>query len=372
MVDGPRALGAEEWDSLRALTDAVFRPGMPEQYPQLFDEANRENLRVCVDGGRCVSHVGMTERGATLFGCSLGVCSVGAVATHPDSRGRGLASACFDDAVDKAARDGMDVMLVSGDRSLYRRRGCLEIGGDAAFTLTPAQAGALDESARLSVTVSLMTDQDLPLVRECYRAEPVRFVRAPDDYHFAQQSGLVMDSACDFWVVRERGAFRAYAVVERRDDGLRVRLLEFAGDRRALLAALPGLIGRVAPAALQWQVARHDGPFRSLCEGAGLAPTPAPSPGTVKLLRFVPLMERMRPRWEELLGARDAARLSFRQSGDQYAFGFGGDTLPADRDRTTRLLFHPAAVSALTPGPCADVLRQILPLPWVWPGINYV
>ncbi len=71
---------------------------MPEQYPHLFNEDNRENLRVCMDGGKCVSHVGMTVRDASLFGCRIKVCCIGAVSTDPEYCGQGLASACFDDA----------------------------------------------------------------------------------------------------------------------------------------------------------------------------------------------------------------------------------------------------------------------------------
>src|SRR5262249_25163248 len=109
-MEGPRALQENEFESLRALTDAVFRPGMPEQYPQLFNADNRENLRVCVDEGLCVSHVGMTERKASLLGCTIQVCCIGAVSTYKEYRGQGLASRCFDDAVAKAFQDGVDLM----------------------------------------------------------------------------------------------------------------------------------------------------------------------------------------------------------------------------------------------------------------------
>src|SRR5260221_13879810 len=101
-MEEPRAVREDEFESLRALTDAVFRPGMPEQYPQLFNADNRENLRVCVDAGRCVSHVGMTQRKASLLGVPIQVCCIGAVCTYQEYRGQGLASRCFEDAIAKS------------------------------------------------------------------------------------------------------------------------------------------------------------------------------------------------------------------------------------------------------------------------------
>lgn len=367
-MEGPRAVRPEEFASLRELTDTVFRTGLVDEYRQLFNEDNVENLRVCVDDGRCVSHVGMTERGASLFGCSIGVCCIGAVATHPDYRGQGLASACFDDAVAKAYGDGMDIMIVSGNRNLYRMRGCLRVGNDTAFTLTK---DALGEDP--SITVEPMADDDLPLVTECYRREPVRFLRPLEDYRYARQTGFVMNRPSDFLVIRQDGAFRGYVIIQRPADG-KARLAELAGDRHAVLAALPEVFRQYGLTELGWQVQRHDHLLRSLCQSRGLPATPTPAAGTVKLINFPQLMERLRPRFEELLGRREAMKLRFRQQDEQYVFAFGDETRVADRDTTTRLLFGAPDDAEVRSGAggLADVLATILPLPTLSYGINYV
>jgi predicted N-acetyltransferase YhbS len=383
MMEGPRGLRKGELESLRAMTDVVFRPNMPEQYPHLFNEANFENLHVCLDDGRCVSHVGMTERGATLFGCPIRVCCIGAVSTHPDYRGQGLASACFDAAVQKAYNDGVDVMIVSGSRNLYQMRGCLRVGRDSAFTLTPETATAVSDAAGVEVTVEKMKDEELPLVMDCYRREPVRFLRPPDDYHYALQSGMVMNRFSNFLVVRERSAFRGYVILQKPHDlalkplpDKKTNLAEFAGDRRSLLAALPTIVRDYELLELHWQVQRHDDLFRSLCESAGLTPKPVGVSGTVKLINFPQLMERMLPRFEELLGQREAGRLSFWQRADEYGFRSDDDEFVTDRDTATRLLFgtpvDPPSETVPAPGRLAAALKAILPLPGLWYGINYV
>ncbi len=375
-MEGPRAAKLDEFPSLRALTDVVFRPGMPEQYPQLFNAENRENLRVCVDAGRCVSHVGMTERGASLLGCTIQVCCIGAVSTHPDYRGQGLASACFDDAVDKAYRDGVDLMLISGDRSLYRRRGCMRVGGDSAFTVTDAQIATIDAAGLPAVTGEPITNAELPQVAACYQQEAVRFLRPLEDWQRAMDCGWVMNRRSDFLLTCEGGAVRGYVILQQPgEDGI-ARISEFGGDRRALLAALPEIFRRYNLREARFQVLRHDTLLRSLCAAAGFSGTPVPTAGTVKIINFPQWMERMRPRWEELLGTGEAAKLSFQQYSDQYGFRFADEEWTTDRDTATRLLLGTPegeeGADAPQKGPLADALRTILPLPTLWYGLNYV
>jgi predicted N-acetyltransferase YhbS len=372
-MEGPRAVATEEFATLRQLTDAVFRPNMMDEYPQLFNEDNKENLRVCLDEGRCVSHVGMTQRQATLFGSLIKVCCVGAVSTLEAYRGQGLASACFDDAVSKAHRDGVDFMIVSGERNLYRMRGCMRVGSDKVFGLTQDMLAGLE---RPEVTVEPMTAEELPLVMDCYRREPVRFLRPRDEYRYAQQSHFVMNRLGDFLVVREYGQFRAYGILQLPGESKRSFLAEFAGDRRALLAALPLIFRRYGLTQLHWQVQRHDTLFQSLCSEAGLSGTASTTPGTIKLINYPQLMTRLLLRWEELLGWHEAAKLAFWQQGDQYGFRLDQDELVTDRDTATRLLFGTVdgaeAATIAGHGRLTEVLQTILPLPTLWYGINYV
>lgn len=378
MTEGPRAVKPEEFESLGELVGTVFRPNSPPrmiaEYPQLFNADNFENLRVCVEDGRCVSHVGMIEREASLFGCPIGVCCIGAVATYKEYRGQGLASACFDDAVQKAYQDGVDLMIVSGDRGLYRMRGCLRVGNGRDFNLT---ADTLTGFKDLPVvTVETMTEEALSQMRETYRREPVRFLRPLEDYQYAWQSGFVMNQYVDFLAVRADGGYSGYLVLQRPNEYQWAAIAEFAGDRRAILAALPQIFTRYKVEGLGWHVPQHDTLFRALCEGAGLQGEPASTSGTYKLIHFTQLMQRLRPRWEELLGRKEAAKLNFAQDEDRYVFRLGKEELVTDRDTATRLLFGTVegeeARGVEGHGALTEALKTILPLPGLWYGLNYV
>ena len=383
MTDGPRAVRANEMDALRRLTDIVFRPLMPEQYPQLFNAENLDNLRVTFDGDVCTSHVGMTQRDALIMGCAIRVCCIGSVATHPDYREQGLASACFLDSVDKAHADGVDVMIVSGGRGLYTRNGCLHLGHDTKFNATAEQLTATFSNSA-SVTIGPLSTGDLDLVAECYRKEPVRFVRTPKDYGFVMQSGWAMNAPAEFVIVRSAsalgdennpGEFLGYVVVRNPEEGKSVSITEFAGDRHAVLAALPQITGRYRLTGLNWQVMGTDNVMKTLCQAFSFESTATSASGTLKLINFPQLMRRMSRRFEEIIGAEAASDLRFEREGEQYLFGIGMENLVLDRDTATRAVFGDLGVLPAEigehPGRLGEMLRAILPIPTLWYGLNY-
>ena len=187
------------------MVSTVFRPEMFHDYPQLFNEANREHLRVVATGGKVVCHVGFTERPASLSGCRIDVACIGAVATLPEQRGRGYASAAFQDACERAAADGVDVMLISGGRGLYTRVGCRAVGRDWGFSLTPQTAlrlAALPGVAGTAhYTLAPAGPPQIGALRALYQREPVRFLRPLEDWEMAFQCGIVMNTAADFWAL---------------------------------------------------------------------------------------------------------------------------------------------------------------------------
>ena len=375
-MDGPREVRSEDLGSLRALTDLVMREGLVDQFPQLFSPDNFGNLRICAENGKVVSHVGMTQRDAVLLGCPIRAALIGGVCTHPDYRRRGLASACFDDAFRKARADGVDMMIVSGDRNLYRMRGCVPVGSGLEFEIARDTVPAALAERSAAVTVEVMTDDELPLVEECYRAEPVRFERPHDDYRFALESGWVMNRPSDFLVIREGGAFRGYIIAPRRGKESRERLAEFAGDRGAALAAIPHVLNRYDLSSVAFHVMRRDERMRILCEQYGLQGSPRSTPGTVTLVNFPQFMERMRPHFAERLDPGTASNLQFRDIEDRPVFALGKDEYSTDRAEAARLIFGtsetPSSGDNELPGALRDAFPILFPLPTLWYGINYV
>jgi predicted N-acetyltransferase YhbS len=380
MIDGPRSLRTGEMAALRELEAKVFRPSMPDEYPQVFNEDTYEGLTVCFDGSRCVSHVGMVERSASLFGCRVAVGLIGGVATDPEYRGQGLAGACVDHAFAKARRDGIDFLMISGDRSLYLRRDCVAVGRDSLFTLSSTNADSLIKSLP-SVRIEPITEAELPLIRDLYRQEPVRFLRHQEDYQDLFRCDIVLDQLSDFLAIRVPGSesLQAYLIVPRRADKRgNFVISEIAGDRRAVLSAACQLFSRSQDLSqLQIYASRHDTQLHSLLTQAGLQPETVTTSGTVRLVNFPQLMDRLHPLLNETLGRRIASALSFQEEGDTCIFRFGNEALRVGRADAARLLFGTPDRSEESlydslGNEFATILRTLLPFPALWYGLSFV
>ncbi len=86
--DGMRSLHAEEMEGIVALTSAVFRPTLVAEYPHFFTRENASNLRVVVENGKVVSHIGTLRRDASILGCTVRNAALGGVATYEAHRGK--------------------------------------------------------------------------------------------------------------------------------------------------------------------------------------------------------------------------------------------------------------------------------------------
>ena len=395
-ADGPRALREGEWDELNAVVSAVFRPEMFHDYPQLFEPGNRERLRVVAADDQVVCHVGFTQRPATLAGCRVDVACIGAVATLDAYRGRGYASLAFQDACEVAAAGGVDAMLISGGRGLYTRVGCRAVGRDWTFRLTPETAAGLAAAPGVSgaagFALTPVGPERIDALQALYQREPVRFLRPRADWEMAFDCRVVMNTASDFWALSDGAAILAYLIVHqpdrvrrwRPDEPAQVRVVEFAGERTLVAAALPRLLAHYGAGSLTLHVQGSDPALRALLTAGGLSGAPDSASGTLRVINFPQLMDRCRPYLAERIGAAAAGGLVFEADAPPGSAG-GGFTVRrgAESVRLPDLaalavyLFGAPETTAAPAAPegsvdLAATLAQALPLPALWYGINYV
>ena len=186
-VEGPRAARAEEFAATIDLINLVFRtsqgvpPTMVQDFPLLLTPHNRESLRIVLQDGHPVSHVGICVRAALVAGRRLTIGSIGAVCTHPAARGRGYASLALRDAIAVLDTLPADVMIVSGDLDLYRRAGCVDAGQTNSYMLR--RALGLPRPQGLTISTAWQLDD---LIR-VHQREASRFVRPREDWEAVLQ-----------------------------------------------------------------------------------------------------------------------------------------------------------------------------------------
>jgi len=240
--EGPLTARRTDVEAVAALATSVFRSNggdMGAEYPLLFHPRRGRQLHIMTRNGAPVSLVGMTVNDVVMYGCRTKVACIGSVCTAQEHRGKGLAGKLVDAAAVAARRARATVMLISGGRSLYTRRGASDCG---VYSRCEFDAKRAARRAK-GLTVQRVGHNAWRGAHALWQAEHVRFERSLADYRLAAAQGWPVLRGGGTYVVRK--AKRAVAVVTvRPKDASTLRTIEFAGSRTA---ALPGL-GRIGAA----------------------------------------------------------------------------------------------------------------------------
>lgn len=368
-MDGPRRLLVHELPALGKLVDTVFMNGidgvMARAFPTLFDERNVDNLLVFSDGDEIVSHLGRTERWANLGGSLVRVGCVGAVATGEAHRGQNLAARLLKRGCAEAAACGVDFFLISGGRGLYRRAGAADVGLDyrAAVPLATAEGLAAD-----AVGVRPFEDGDLGVWMTAYRQKVAHFVRTLEDWNCALQSRICQTYDSDFLTITHRGMPCGYVVCRVSEEDWVCRVLEYGGDALAVAGALQQVMERHDVKSLRMAVQGTDPILLQLLNGAGAAFEHIHISGTLLVLNFRQLIERLRPWFESVAGSEAAHSIQVRREGLGFAFTCGDESVELeDLMAATEFVFGHHERNRPT-----GVFAKLFPAPSLRYGLNFI
>lgn len=369
MLEGPRPAYEEEMPALSKLVDSVFGMSPPGDmfslFPALFNEDNLPNLWVCADGDKIAGHVGYITRWLSLGGCSVKAGLMGAVATDPAYRGKGLASALVQRALWSAREDGADIMLISGNRTLYERIGAADVGRYAAVEVA---ADAAVKLARPGYSFAPVEWDDLDVLAELYTHRRAFFLRTQEDWSEAwtgYRNG-----------VRKGGLFKvlsddeivAYLVAGEPNKDGRSDIAEWGGSENAMLSALSELITALGAKSVKL---RFDAIRTRLCEkleSAGASVKYEGFGGTLAVLNFEQLMDRLYP-WFEQCGNPEAIERSCMEFAGRCVLTLAEDAAGLAPIDTARLIFGTPDERELD---VSHLLTAGLPAPIAEYGLSYI
>ena len=316
--------------------------------------------------GKPVSMITRLERDFVTRGCVLRMGYIGGVCTHPDHRGRGLASTVLAACMDAFHKHSVDFVHISGALPLYLRAGARPVGGRKEFALSSDElAGFEDPSVRMR---DAQVD-DASWMAECALREPVHFVRPRVDYESSIHHGHCTGAACRFHIVSRADSPVAYTITTEPDAAGPSSLFECAGEPRAILAAFHQLLSDMGSAGrLVAEFAVSDARAR-LLESAGLEGADSALPrGTMKALDFARIMTKLRPYFAARLPATTVDALNWTQGADRYVGWSGRDVLTIDGEQNMlwALLGSPPdeTVSDVhAAGAMAALVEECLPIP---------
>jgi GNAT superfamily N-acetyltransferase len=158
----------------------VLRPEgeLGREYPLVFDGKGPGRVMVLKQGGMVVSACAVLERELLHPGGRTKVGFIGSVSTHPDSRGRGLATQLLTSAEEELRAAGCEhAILWADDPAFYARKGYALDGDETDFLIDSIPGATLVEG----VSVRTLEEGDEAFIHELYTWHGARVERSPKE-----------------------------------------------------------------------------------------------------------------------------------------------------------------------------------------------
>ena len=319
--EGPRAPRSDEWEAVLVLSRSIFFPTTTTyreaavRWPMALQRDFQKDCYTMFLNGQPVSNIGRLERDIVVHGHALRMGFIGGVCTRPDHRGKGLASAILLASLAKFRENDVDFVYISGARSMYYGVGANHIGGHTNFTI---QSSAPFQFRGPEAAMRPATPNDIGHLIGLSEKEGLRFVRPVADYELSLRYGHCSGKACSFRVIEVRAVPVGYVLVARptEKEPHTIRILEYAGERCAIMTALPALAQEAGQAVVM--TVPHSDPLLGLLASAGIPGQPGRTSGTVKALDFDRTMRKLRGYFAEHMPAGLVDALAFAASPGKY------------------------------------------------------
>ncbi|MCY0881376.1 MAG: GNAT family N-acetyltransferase [Firmicutes bacterium] len=359
----------KDMPAISVFADRLFRsnrPGqhMAEEFPHLYAASNASHWFIAQDRGVIIGAIGSLIWPAMIAGFSTVAAGIGSVATDPHYRRQGVATRLLRLAEHTLKKEGVRLMLISGDLPVYRHFGARPIGR-VQWHVLPSSISAASPIYHVR---PIDTACDIPAIARLYQTRSTRWIRRIDEWRMMLKTQPVTQVECGTkiaQIVCRNNTPVSYLIVNHRPFHGRAasRLSEWAGDPSGVLYALThlpdlpagGLHIPVLPEdlalsrALQSPPTHHWEPFAWLS----------------KVIDGVGLMQDLTAPGQDPYNPPLAIEAHTKDA--SYQISRNGQIWTLNASDLTRWLF--AADVPERP----SFLQNIWPLPALWPeGLNYV
>lgn len=366
-----QSITPQDHDELIALLNLCFREdggSMLDDYPRHVGLCNQDNIRVIKENGKIVSHIATSVRPVVLGGIPTYVAGVGAVATHPDARGKGYASKLMEDTILRSEEQGADLMLISNDLNLYQRHNARVCGLFPHVEIQKDEIDVLD-----GFRVHPATQHDLDIILYLRKPLSTRYLLPREDMETLMRIKLVMDHPTDWWMVEHEGIPVGFGVIYPKDQT--ITLLDWAGHPKALHHAAAFWLKHYQTDSFHFDAV--DQSILPLDWQQYIKDT-IPFEGSVIVLNGMRLLHRAMPYIEERIGSERFSSLKISGEKQQLTIQLGNESITfAHGGELAECLFgipkqNPLAEKIAPDSPLYTMLSTFLPLPLVWYGLGYV
>lgn len=381
--EGPRTPRETEAEALMELSRSIFFKDEPSyreairRWPMALRPELRENTFAMFHQGQLVSTIERLCRDVIVRGHTLKMGFIGGVCTHPDHRGKGLAGTVLAATLQRFVDIGVDFVYISGSRSLYHRAGANHIGGFLRFSLT---SDARKPADTMDPNIRQATGEDAEILYSLNEKEQTRLVHDLLDYELVIQHGYCSGGRCIFNITESRSepvAYIAVRGVDHKDGRWLQEVIEFAGDRDAILSALIDMANEHGPNGNLVIRTQPGDELADLMYSIGLEHESGRMGGTVKVVNFTGTMEKLRPYFGRRLGLSFAESLEFSAGEERYVISGEGGALEIDGEINMLWTLFGAppgkkSENVRASGLMTKALKVCLPIPLPALGLNVI
>ena len=224
------------WEGLELMAAVLRKDGdLASEYPLVFDADGPGRIHTLSEGRDILSACAVLERELIHPGGRTRVGFIGSVSTHPDARGRGLATRLLTHAEDERCAAGCEhALLWANDPSFYVRRGYALDGDETDFLVERIPEAFLMEGC----SVRPFGTGDETKIHELYTWHGARVERSQEE-----TTRLLSCPRMRVLLAEYRGEVLAYVCYGRGEDLVGVAH-EWGGSPEGVLACLGELLRR--------------------------------------------------------------------------------------------------------------------------------
>lgn len=345
-----------------ALIVTTFKPPMLEEFPLLLGTDNLSHMWIAKDDQHVVAVVNYYITPVHLDDVTLSIASIGAVATHPDYRGRGLSSQLLQLAEAQMKAEGVDIVVISGDLPHYRRYGADQISLMDTFTIPPRPS---------SVVLRPYTPMDLHVCYEFYQRQRFRYGRSLAEMKSLIDAALTPDPWWDTHVDviargHERLGYMVYAIEKNHTTAYIHELVSQPLDAVAACHALYQRHPHLTDVVLELI---HNDPLGATFRELGYSVKRDTLEHTSKIVRFNQVLEKLQPYFTQR-AQKDV--FHFQEHHGVYSFSINQHSFETKSLSVAQAIVMGPLPSEVHRLPIAKDLERYFPIPFVYPhNLNY-
>jgi hypothetical protein len=379
-MEGPRACKLEERGKVLELINKTFRtphgynPSMGEEFQLMLGEGNLENMRIILEDGEPVADVNFYKSTILIEGTPVKAASIGAVCTAANSRGKGYSSLLLDDCERLMKEDNVRLMLVSGTRSLYIRRGCALAGKCYEFIIEASEKG------HDSIVLEEFNEELLPVMVKLYNKESTRYYRTFEEFKYLLSGSVTPWGNYTYktYLVKDSDEYTGYIVLRIINDikeGLKGDVVETAGNRTIISNALEEAIRINSLKYIRYFCTFND-ESTAVLKREGREFKLWNLLGSVKILDFKGLMNDLMPYFSQYVDGGTLNTIKFEEKDGKFTFNLEDELLEFnDVHALTKVIFgnKDCIEVDFSDKPLINkFINAVFPLPFVWTAnLNY-